>query len=70
MLGLHGCAWVFASYGRQELLLIALYGLLIAVAPLAEHGLSVQASVVAAPGLRSCGSRALELGPSSDGPEA
>ena len=61
VLGLHRCAWVFASCGRQELLFIVLYGLLIAVASLLAVGTS---SVVAAPGLGSCGSRALELGPS------
>jgi len=61
VLGLHRCAWVFASCGRQELLFIVLYGLLIAVASLLAVGTS---SVVAAPRLSSCGSRALELGPS------
>ena len=39
-LGLRCCAWAFSSCGEQGLLLVAVHGLLIAVASLvAEHGL-------------------------------
>ena len=39
-LGLHCCARAFSSCGEQELLFVAVHGLLIAVASLAaEHGL-------------------------------
>ena len=40
VLGLHCCAWAFSSCGKQELLFVAVHGLLIAVAsPVVEHGL-------------------------------
>ena len=40
VLGLRCCAWAFSSRGEQGLLLVAVRGLLIAVASLvAEHGL-------------------------------
>ena len=53
---------LFSVHGERGLLLIALCGLLIAVDSLfVEHGLwGLQASEVAAHGLSSCGSRALE----------
>ena len=39
-LGLRCCTWAFSSCGERELLLVAVRGLLIAVASLvAEHGL-------------------------------
>ena len=39
-LGLRCCTWAFSSCGEQRLLLLAVHGLLIAVASLvAEHGL-------------------------------
>ena len=39
-LGLSCCTWAFSSCGKQELLLVAVHGLLIAVASLvALHGL-------------------------------
>ena len=49
---------LFSSCGEQGLLLVAVCGLLVAVASLvAEHGLeSARASVVAVCGLNSCGS--------------
>ena len=40
VLGLRCCSWAFSSCGEQELLFVAVRGLLIAVASLAaEHGL-------------------------------
>ena len=40
VLGLHCCVWVFSSCGERGLLIVAVRGLLIAVASLvAEHGL-------------------------------
>ena len=40
VLGLHCCAWAFSSCGKRGLLFVAVYGLLIVVASLAEeHGL-------------------------------
>ena len=40
VLGLRCCAWAFSSCGQQELLFVAVRGLLIAVAPLVvQHGL-------------------------------
>ena len=69
MLGLRCCMRAFSSCGEQELLFVAVRGLLIAVASLlAEHGLwSTWASVDAVRGLRSCGSWALGLRLSSCG---
>ena len=58
-LGLHCCVQAFASCGERGLLFIAVHGLLIAVASLvAETRLwGLQASVVVARELSSCGSR-------------
>ena len=40
VLGLHCCAWAFSSCSEWGLLLVAVHGLLIAVAsPVGEHGL-------------------------------
>ena len=52
-LGLHCCTRAFSNCGERGLLLVAVSGLLIAVASLvAEHGLlGVQASAVVARGL-------------------
>ena len=52
----------FTSYGEQGLLFVAACGLLIVVASLCcrAWALGAQASVVAAHGLSSCGSWALE----------
>ena len=59
MLGLHCCARALSSCGERELLLVAVHGLLTAVAsPIAEHRLGTWASVVVALGLSSCGARA------------
>ena len=55
------CAQAFSICGEQELLFVALRGLPIAVASLCgARDLGMQASVVAACRLCSCGSRALE----------
>ena len=68
-LGLRCCMRAFSSCGERGLLFIAVHGLLIVVASLVEeHGLyGVRDSVVAACGLSSCGSRALERRLSSCG---
>ena len=51
----------FSSCGERGLLFVAVHGLLNAVASrCGARALGVQASVVAARGLSSCGSRALE----------
>ena len=55
-LGLHCCARAFSSCGEQGLLFVAVRGLPLSGA----WALGVRASVVAACGLSSCGSRALE----------
>ena len=70
--GLHCCTWAFSGYGEWGLLFIVMRGLLIAVASLvAQHVfLGVWASVVAARGLSSCGSQALERRLSSCGTSA
>ena len=62
VLGLCCCVRAFSSCGERGLLFIAMHRLLIEVASLvAEQGfLGARASVVAARGLSSCGSRALE----------
>ena len=62
VLGLRCCMWAFYSWGERGLLLVAVRRLLIVVASLAvEHqALGMQASVVAACRLSSCGSRRLE----------
>ena len=62
VLGLRCCAWAFSSCGEQGLLFVAVHWLLIAVALLLwSTDLGMQASVVAAGGLSSCGSQALQL---------
>ena len=53
VLGLHCCTWALSSCGEWGLLFVVLRGLLIA-------SLGMQASVVVARGLSSCGSWALE----------
>ena len=60
MLGLRCCAWASSSCGERGLLFVAVCGLLIEVASLGARALGAQASVVAACGLSSCGSQALE----------
>ena len=71
MLGLRFCTWAFSTCGEQGLLFVAVRGLLIAVAPRCEaRALGTWASVVAARGLSSCSSRALECSLSSCGARA
>ena len=62
----------FSSCGKRGLLFVAVRGLLIAVASLCygAQALGVQASVVVARGLSSCGSWALERRLSSCGAQA
>ena len=61
MLSLHCCARAFSSCGAWGLLFVAVRGLLIAVASrCGAWALGVQASVVAAHGLSSCSTQALE----------
>ena len=69
VLGLCCCVWAFSSCGEWGLLFVAVHGLLIAVASLCwgARALGAWASVVAARGLSSCGSRALERRLSSCG---
>ena len=63
--------WAFASCSDQDLLFVAVHGLLIAVASrCGARGLGAWASVVVACGLRSCGSWALEHRLSSCGSRA
>ena len=71
-LGLRCYAWASSSCGERGLLFIAVHGLLIAVAGLCcgARALGVWALVVAARGLSSCGSQALELRLSSCGTRA
>ena len=58
----------FSSYGERGLLFVVVHGLLIAVASrCGARALGTWASVVAAHGLSSCGSRALECRLSSFG---
>ena len=65
------CVRAFSSCGEWGLLFVVVHGLLVAVVSLvAEHKLWVQASVVVAGGLSSCGSRALEHRLSSCGARA
>ena len=61
-LGIRCCVRAFSSCGEQGLLFVAMHRLLIVVAFLCcrARALGVQASVVAARGLSSCGSWALE----------
>ena len=61
MLGLRYCAWAFSSCGERGLLFVAVHRLLIVLASRCRaQALGVQASVVVAHGLSSCGLRALE----------
>ena len=70
-LGLRCCARAFSSCGKWGLLFVAVRGLLIAVASCCGvQALGMQASVVVACRLSSCGSRALEHGLSSCGTQA
>ena len=71
-LGLRCCVRAFSSCGELGLLFVAVHGLLIAVASLCcgAWALGTWASVVAARGLSSCGSRALERRLSSCGSRA
>ena len=71
-LGLRCCVQAFSSCGERGLLLVAMRGLLIAVASLCcgARALGARASVVAAHGLSSCGLRALERRLSSCGARA
>ena len=60
-LGLRCCMQAFSGCGERGLLFVAVRGLLITVASrCGARALGVQATVVAAHGLNSCGSRALE----------
>ena len=62
VLGLCCCAWAFSSYGERGLLFVAVCELLITVAShCGARALGARASVVAACGLSSCGSRAYLL---------
>ena len=72
VLGLHCCAGFSLVVAKGSYSLVAVHGLLIAVASLvAEDRLEgMQASVVSARGLSSCGSQALEHRLSSYGIQA
>ena len=59
-LSLHCCIRAFSSCGERGLLFVVVHGLLIAVASHGAWALGVQASVVAARRLSSCGLQALE----------
>ena len=66
-LGLHCCVWAFSSCGKQELLFVAVHGLLLAVASVVmEHGLMGSRCA----GFSSCGSWDLEHRLSSCGARA
>ena len=60
----------FSSCGEPGLLFVAVRGLLIVVASRGARALGVQASVIAALGLSSCGTQALERRLSSCGAQA
>ena len=72
MLGLRCCVGAFSSSGERGLLLVAVRGLLIAVASLCcgARAVGARASVVVALRLSNCGSRALERRLSSCGARA
>ena len=71
VLGLCCCVRAFSSCGEQGLLFVAVRGLLIAVASrCGVQALGTRASVVAAHGLSSCGSWAVEHRLSSCGTRA
>ena len=72
VLGLCCCTRAFSSCSEWGLLFLAVRGLLIAVAFLCcgAQAVGVQASVVVAHGLSSCGSQATEHRPSSCGAQA
>ena len=67
VLGLRYCTWAFSSCSEWGLLSVVVHWLFIAVASLVvEHGLyGAWSSVTAACRLGSCGSQALEHGPSN-----
>ena len=72
VLGLRCCVWALSSCSEWGPLFVVMHGSLTVVASLvAEHWpRGVQASVVVARGLSSCGSRALECRLSSCGARA
>ena len=72
VLGFRCCAWAFSSCGEQGLLFVAVHGLshCSGFSHCGARALGVRASVVAARGLSSCGSRALEHRLSSCGTRA
>ena len=63
-------ARAFSSYGEQGLLFVAVRGLPIGLSHCEARALGTQSSVVAACGLSSCGSQALEHRLSSCGTRA
>ena len=72
-LGLHCCQWAFSTCGEQVLLFVAVCSFLTVVASLCcrAWALGMWASAVAARGLSSCGTQALErVGFSSCGTQA
>ena len=72
VVGLCCCTWAFSSCGEQGLLFVVVSGLLIAVVSLVAEAraLGVQASVVVALRLSSCGSWTLERKLGSCGAQA
>ena len=71
MLGLCCCTRAFSSCGEQGLLFVTVHGLLIVVAShCGAQALGAWASVAAARGLSSCGSRTLEHRLNSCGAQA
>ena len=62
VLGLHGCVQAFSSCGEGGLLFVAVHGLLIGggFSCCGAWALGARASIVAACGLNSCGTQALE----------
>ena len=67
-LGLRHCTWAFCSCSERGLLFVAARGFLVAIASrCGARAVGVQASVVVARGLSSCGSWALERRLSSCG---
>ena len=73
-LGLRCCEWAFSSCGERRLLFVVVRGLLIShcsgFSCCGAQAPGARASVVAARGLSSCGSRALECRLSSCGAQA
>ena len=70
VLGLHCCTWAFSSCGEQGLLCVVCRLLTAVASRCRAWALGTQASVVAARGLSSCGSQALEHRLSSCGARA